>query len=225
MAYQRVKELQEQVAALQQELSAEKQKSSTLEKFVGKLAQELDEAKKDKTKAEDKIEHLKQVVQNKQEMLDLYTKWKENDNETMNQLQANLEDSRAQIRELTEAGNSYRPVTPPATPAQTNNESSNTNKQPQGRKRARLEISGEGEKSIKIYELKFRSNNRTMFRAAINGSEEIKEYHADDICENFRDQVKDWLESKKEVRRGNQIKTIRDRGIDCLVKILDESNE
>lgn len=128
--------------------------------------------------------------------------------EELDSLKKELEEAKQRILELNSGT-----LTPPPTPES----------RPK-RKRARFNPEPT-QRNIKIFELKLRSNNRNMFRAAFGDEEEVREYHVEDIAQHYPEQTKEFLASKKNFRRGKQIESIRARGIMCLVDILDELDE
>lgn len=64
-----------------------------------------------------------------------------------------------------------------------------------------------------------------MFRCSFGSDTDSKEFHVDDIARNFPEQVKEFLQSKKNFRRGKQIQSVREHTIQCLTEILDEIEE
>lgn len=80
-------------------------------------------------------------------------------------------------------------------------------------------------RDIKIHELKFRSDNRTMFRCSLGKDGRTKEYHVSDIANHFPEQTKQFLASKIKFRKGKQIETIKERDMPCPIELIEEIEE
>lgn len=109
-----------------------------------------------------------------------------------------------------------QPMTPPPTP----NPASQTTSQ--NTRKRKVFIPDATQRHIKIWELKLRSNSRSMFRCSFGASTVSKEYHVEDIANHFPEPTKEFLASRRKFRRGNQIRSIKLHDIECLTKIINE---
>lgn len=161
------------------------------------------------TKAKKHIDDLKQLNNTNTQLITQQRFICNSQKEEMDNLKKELAEAKQRVQLL-----ESRPLTPPTTP-----DSSRPT-----RKRAKF-TPAPTQRDIKIWELKLRSNQRNMFRASFGDDTETKEYHVEDIARHYPEQTKEFLQSKKGYRRGKQIDSIKERGIKCLVDLLDELEE
>lgn len=219
-ATNRIVRLQQDVEHLQNNDSLLRRYIQDRDDTIIRLQQTISKQTLDLTDASKQIEDLKadnrrhmELIKQQQFIMDTRNELNDSLKSELEQVRKELEEAKSKIEAI--------PLTPPATPAPV---SCNCKEDRAVRKRMRF-TPDTTVRDIRIHELKFRSNNRTMFRCSLGEDGPTKEYHVSDIANNFPEQTKEFLASKMKFRKGKQIATIKERDIPCLIEILEEIEE
>lgn len=235
----RIKELQAELAREKAAHEAVKVEGAKKDASTQELEAQLVLAKTAHQRLERQAGHLRGLLETKEHLIEAYSSLKEHDEEKIRTLNGLLEEANAKVamleREKRQNGaRSLLPLTPPPSPAVVRTDESTTKRASTTsndgtRMRRGSGVSGHkpqlgagNQGQLKIYELRNRSNRRAMFRVSFDNGATTHEFHAKDLAEHHRDEVKRFLRSKLNYRNGRQIATIKDNGIECLIEIIRE---
>lgn len=221
-ALDRIKELQAELEKIKRIREDEHREQVRKTGIIRELQENIVNLKKRNERLEKQIQNLEESSRQKDDILRMMENFKEFDNNTIDNLRDELDKAQISIKEL----RYDKPPTPPATPAPTvccNCSPDDRDKQTEPKRKKQKFTPKENEKISKIVALKFRSQG-PMILIQLEGAEKPKEIHAEDAVAHFKDLVKEFLNSKKNSRKGRQIQTIKEKRIECLLQLLDEDN-